>query len=50
MVNDDDIEKVIAQIGKPEVIEEQRRKAIFLTNFAKKSRPSFSSAPKTTVP
>ena len=44
VVNDDDIEKVIAQIGEPEVIEEQE-KAYFSDKTAnKKSRPSFSSA------
>ena len=44
VVNDDDIEKVIAQIGKPEVIEEQEEVYFSDKTANKKSRPSFSSA------
>ena len=44
VVNDDDIEKVIAQIGKPEVIEEQEETYFSDKTANKKSRPSFSSA------
>lgn len=44
VVNDDDIEKVIAQIGKPEVIEEQEEAYFSDKTANKKSRPSFSSA------
>src|SRR5574343_141893 len=41
VVNDDDIEKVISQIGKPEVIEEQEE-AYYSDKKAKKSKTSYN--------
>ena len=43
VVNDDDVEKVIAQIGKPEVIEEQEEAYYSDKTSTKKSRTSFST-------
>lgn len=43
VVNDDDVEKVIAQIGKPEVIEEQEEAYYSDKTSTKKTRTSFSN-------